>query len=419
MWQVSNGHLERLAVFTCVCGEIEAVGELIMNGGGGRRSSFFRYAASWLKQAAPPALFPVGLPRRRKVIPSDPHPVPLQLCDAGPDGWGKQVLDAAYPGFFFGTAEYLAAAGADRTGELLFGPTPEEGPQRWVPSNREIGDGPARIDELEAMLAAARAFEAGDADDRQLGLLLRSGTNIGGARPKIRLRDEKQEWIAKFPADGDRIDDPRMEAFCLSLAKVCGIETPDHKLLDVAGQSVLLVARFDRDQERRLGYLSAASVVGQSAVIYSTDVSYAGLAEAARKAGMEPCAAELFRRLLFNCVINNADDHLRNHAFIRDVTGWRLSPVFDLVPSYGDRLVLRPAPGEGRRIDARAALSTYGAFGLTSSQARSIWQEIEHGLSNTSELLEEYGNNSADCERLFAMAPELLRFHRSKSNAIL
>jgi len=409
MWQISEGRIDRLVVFTTLNDAVVPVGELVFEGGR-RRISHFRYAASWLERAAPPILFPAYLRPRRKATPSAPHEVPLPFYDAAPDGWGKTLLRYAFPTEVFGMAEYLAAAGNERTGELLIGPSPEEGPQRWLPQSQPLADLPSDAETLKQLLDAAAALEAGEADRHHVRLLLRSGADVGGARPKARVRTDDGEWIAKFPADGDPFDDPRMESVCLALARACGIEIPENRLIDVQGRSVLLVKRFDRRGTERLGYCSAATLMGQAAIDYATEYAYSDVAARARTVGILPCETDLFRRLLFNNAINNTDDHLRNHAFIRDAGGWRLSPAFDLVVGRGQRLVLRPAPGLSPAIDIPTALSAAPAFGLTTRAAEDIWAAIETGLAGLPTILAAHELRSQDRQVLKDAAPLLRRY---------
>jgi serine/threonine-protein kinase HipA len=405
MWQISKGRLDRIVVFIERDGASVPVGELLLEGGERRRISHFRFARSWLGQPQIPILFPAGPLPRRKATASAPHEIPLAFYDASPDGWGKTVLSYAYPMQFFGPAEYLAAAGDYRTGELLFGPSPEEGPQRWIPPGEALADLPAGPETLEEIVAAAAAVEAGEAERHHVKLLLKSGADVGGARPKARIRRGDTEWIAKFPAAGDPFDDPRVEALCLSLAARAGIIVPEHELIQVAGKSVLLVRRFDRDQKRRLGYCSAATLLGQPAVDYGTQAAYADIAIRARAAGIQPCEADLFRRLIFNCAINNTDDHLRNHAFIRDDAGWHISPAFDLVVGRGQRLVLRPSTGRQPTVNIDDALAAAPDFGLTAADASSIRGAVDEAIASISELADRWGVSKKDLHTIREMAP--------------
>ncbi len=286
---------------------------------------------------------------------------------------------------------------------------PRAGPRRWVPAGEALADLPDGPERLEDLLAAAEAVEAGQADRHHVRLLLRSGANVGGARPKARIRHAGGDWIAKFPAAGDPFDDPRVEAVCLSLAARAGIEVPPHELIRVAGRSVLLVRRFDRDGERRLGFCSAATLLGHPAVDYNTQAAYADIAIRARAVGTDPCEGELFRRLLFNCAINNTDDHLRNHAFIRDGRGWRLSPAFDLVVGRGRRLVLRPASGTQPTVDIEDAMAAASQFGLTAHSAGRMRDEVLTALDALPELVQRYELSDRDLGTIRDMAPYLRR----------
>lgn len=407
-WQISkSGRLDHLVVF--LGKDATPVGELLFQGGGKVRSSVFRYARSWLNDTArrrPLSL--VELPLRAKGKDSAPYELPLPLYDAAPDGWGRSVLEAAYPMQTFGLGEFLAAAGDERTGDLRFGHDPVLGPEQWVPHAPSIAP-PSGSDTLEDLIVAAEAVDAGHPTAHHLSLLLRASADSGGARPKARLRHQGGEWIAKFRTWGDGFDNPRMETVCLSLAQECGIPTPDHQHVEVAGRSVLLVRRFDRGAGgERLGYMSAATLAKAPPSAYATNWTYADLASVAREVGVVPCEAELFRRMLFNCAIHNTDDHLRNHAFIRDVGGaWRLSPVFDVVPNNRTTLVIRPARDIEATSDIDVAFQGWPNFRLTAEQATEIRDQVEDGMRKLPELLDRYEVTTANRETLAPLLPTL------------
>ena len=135
------------------------------------------------------------LPLRARAINSTPHGLPLFFYDAAPDGWGKAVLTFAYPDQKWGMAEFLAVAGEDRTGDLLFGPDPA-GPERFVPGRAMI-DLPEEESSLEALLEAAEAMDRGQPRRHHLDLLFRGSADVGGGRPKTRVRRDGRSWIAK------------------------------------------------------------------------------------------------------------------------------------------------------------------------------------------------------------------------------
>jgi len=404
MWPISeDGRLDRLVVFAPLGGGAAPVGELVFEGRE-RSRSFFRYARSWLENARERLSLAPVLPLRARAVASTPHALPLFFYDAAPDGWGKAVLTFAYPAQAWGMGEFLAAAGDDRTGDLSFGPDPD-GPERFVPGPAMI-ESPEQEASLEDLMAAAQAVEEGRPRQHHLDLLFRGSADIGGARPKTRIRRDGRSWIAKFPALGDVFDDPRLEAVCLDLAGACGLEAPGHDVIRVAGRSVLLVERFDRGpQEQRHGYMSAATLVGQPPGEYASASSYADLAATARERGIRPCEAELFRRLLFNCFIHNTDDHLRNHAFLRCGREWALSPVFDIVPNRQRRLVLAPAPGFLPEPDPLSAFRAHAHFRLDQRAAAAIYDEVVAGLADLLQAFDRREVTARDRETVLSMVP--------------
>jgi serine/threonine-protein kinase HipA len=404
-WKISEGRIDRLIAFATVDGQPVPMGALTFEGGGRRRQSVFRYAASWLARRDKWPVAPVHLPLRNKAAHSIPYEVPLPFYDTAPDGWGRQVLTMAFPNQVFGLGEFIAAAGDDRIGDLRFGPSPEAGPEQWRP-DEPLLDLPDGADDLAALQAAAEAVDEGQPSRRHLQLLFRSSADIGGARPKTRIRRGDGYWIAKFRAQGDAFDNARVEAACLTLAQACGIAVPEHDVVDVAGRAVLLVKRFDRaPDEQRLGYMSAATLVGAEPTVYATDISYAEIAAKARSVGVRPCEAELYRRLLFYTAIHNTDDHLRNHAFLRENGEWRLSPAFDIVPCPGRRLVLRPAPGFDPVPDPAVAAAAYESFKLSREQAGEILDKVQSGFRRLPEALARWEVSQRDQEILAQFVP--------------
>jgi serine/threonine-protein kinase HipA len=397
MWQISkDSRIEALVVFVDLDGQPVPVGQLIFEGTK-RQQSRFVYARSWLERTDKFPLAPSGLALKRKAIPSAPYAVSLLFQDAAPDGWGRGVLTQAFPNQVFGMGEFLAAAGDNRTGYLRFGATAKSGPSQWKPDGEaklELADG---AEELEALMKAAEAADDGQPTTTQLELLFRSSADVGGARPKARIMRKGKPFIAKFRAWGDAFDDPRMEAVCLSLACDAGIEVPEHEVVEVAGRGALLVRRFDRSVEGfRIGYMSAATLMGQHPTEYRSESSYAELAVKAREAGITPCESELFRRLLFNTFIHNTDDHLRNHAFVRMSGRWRLSPVFDLVPCRQPNMVLRPARGHNPAPDPFKALAAHAAFGLEKREAQTVFDEVATAMAKLPEFLDLHRVAEAD-----------------------
>jgi len=403
-WRISDGRIDRLVVFAGIDGEAMPAGELVFQGHA-KRLGIFTYAKSWIEAKRPP-LVPVDLPVRTRGFDGAPHEAPLAFYDSIPDGWGLSILKRAFPAQEFGLAEQLAACGDERAGFLSCGPTPDRS-ERWIPDKRaalELAQGHETIDDL---VAAAIAADKDEASPTQLRALFRTSADVGGARPKARIRHGGREWIVKVPAEGDRFDEPRIEALCLDIARTAKIGTPDFQVRRIAGHSALFVERFDRRDGKRLAYMSAATLLRQPYTDYRTDATYAELAAAARRAGIAPCEAELFRRMLINGFVNNTDDHLRNHAFIRDAGRWRLSPVFDVVATRAKFPVMRAAPDRDATCDPAAMFQTHGAFGLTRSDAEHIYADIVDAVARIDMFLDKYEVERRDREILREVAPRL------------
>ena len=390
MWRLSKaGLVERLIVFKHLGGGHVPAGEILVEGAGLGRFGRFAYARSYLARADRKAIDPVGLPfgpRFRSPMPERLH---LAFHDAGPDGWGKGVLDRAFPSLRLGMPEYLALGGLRRTGDLAFGPTPD-GPATWRPDEEPLVTLPGDDDDVEALTAAVAAVDDGEGDRSHLAMLVRTSADVGGARPKARLRHEGADWIAKFHAWGDRFDDPRLEAACLDVAEAAGIPTPRRRLLDVAGRAILLVGRFDRGEEGRpFAYLSAGTLLGEPSVDYATNKTYVDVAEVARRIGVRDAPREVFRRFLLNSLLRNTDDHLRNHGFVDDGTGWRMSPVFDVVPQVGNlRHVCAPTRELGPAWNPTRAFEAHVALGVGRAEAEAIRDVVAAAADRLPEFMD-------------------------------
>ena len=162
------------------------------------------------------------------------------------------------------------------------------------------------------------------------------GTSMGGARPKAVVEDRSGLWVAKFNKPQDKWNNARVEHAMLTLARLCGIFAAESKVVVVGDRDVLLVKRFDREKAKG-GYNIRSRMVSASDFLCTDDSplsrgrwSYLLLVEEIRRACEEPRrnAHELFRRIVFNSLISNTDDHPRNHAILAKDKDWKLSPRF-------------------------------------------------------------------------------------------
>jgi serine/threonine-protein kinase HipA len=327
------------------------------------------------------------------------------IRDAAPDAWGRRVIEARLraPVNSLPESTYLLQAGSDRVGALDV--------RNALGSPGLAGAGP--IHTLEHILQAAELVQAGLPIPVHLMDVLGAGPTAGGARPKASVRDNDGSlWLAKFPSNGDGFDMARAELCTLELARRCGIVVPALRHLDVGGRSVLLVQRFDRywvspwaaalapqgllhqvpivpgAQEHRLPFVSGLTLVGCPEA-ESPLKGYADLAHAMRRylhpTCIEPDIESLFARMVFNIFVSNDDDHLRNHGFVRDprLGGWRLSPLYDVVPRPGvarDRFLHLQVGAQGKAATLDNAMTYYAAFfgrrDLAIAVVRQVWGEV-------------------------------------------
>ncbi|MDQ2818925.1 MAG: HipA domain-containing protein [Pseudomonadota bacterium] len=222
-----------------------------------------------------------------------------------------------------------------------------------------------------------------DADIR----LLAPGSSLGGARPKTAVMLDGLEHIAKFARPDDIFDVPAVEYATMRLAHEAGIETPGFELIAIGERSVFLIERFHRTAEgHRKHYISAHSLLDPAPLSadgreYKTHFSYAAIAEAMRpfNARGQKDSQQLFRRMVFNILVGNVDDHLRNHALIMDAPGsYTLSPAFDIVPhpsasTYPQTIGVGAV---GAASTSANALSQCGRFLLKCDEAIAIVESV-------------------------------------------
>jgi len=356
-----------------------------------------KYVRQILRNGAAVGYFVYGQAYRDRgdAVEIDPYNLPLSareyttaklqgvfgaLRDAAPDAWGRYVIERFAGRTDLDEVDYLLQSPEDRAGALSFGRSSEP-PAPWHEFNRIIHLGELRH--------GAKVLEE-DRDDEvlhQLDQLTTYRTSMGGARPKNVVEDENGLWIAKFPSIGDRWNNAAAEAGLLSLAKLCGIRVSEVRVEPFLGESILLVKRFDREKVDG-GYLRHRMVSALTMLDADdggtdrTGWSYVQLADELKRWSSRPNddRVELFRRMVFNALVSNIDDHPRNHAVIAAGRDWRLSPAYDLTPSpslsvEGRDLALICGV-EGRIARRSNLVSQAGRFGLTEEEADSIVGQV-------------------------------------------
>lgn len=387
------------------------VGRLYL--GSGKRSAF-SYDERWLRDARFFTLSPDLLP-----VLSVQHPQQVffrALEDTAPDSWGERVIRRAHAKLRQQDRETPALEPVDflmwvddeaRVGALrLFDPQAKVYLRSGGTHSHVLP-----LVELDKIVRAARALEAGTESAQDLQYLLGQGTSLGGARPKSTVRDtDGRLALGKFPSQSDKRDVARGEVLAMRLAAKAGINVAAARVEVIDGTAVAVIRRFDRtDDGGRIPYVSAATMLqseGREAVH-----AYTELVDVLLQEGANPIADihQLWRRLVFNFLVCNTDDHLRNTGFLYDARnhGWRLSPAFDLNPMPGDRRESKTwLTEDSGPIDGRGALME-GApyFRLDAKEAASIWNEVAQAVDSwrvTAKGLGMRGTDLVDFEPAFA-----------------
>jgi serine/threonine-protein kinase HipA len=333
------------------------------------------------------------------------------LRDASPDYWGRRVIEKHAGISEFGEIDYLIQSPDDRAGALSFGigQTPPA-PMRQF--NQTI-----HLEKLQALADAIirdatfsrKADQAGLIQTQELLLL---GTSMGGARPKVVVEDHEGLWLAKFNRPDDRWNMARVEYAMLMLGRACGLTTAESRVIAIGDREALLVKRFDR--QKVLGGYARARMVSALTMLRTDDSpqprdrwSYMLLAEELRRISAEAKrdAVELFRRMCFNALISNIDDHPRNHAVIALGRDWQISPAYDLTPSAPisiERRDLAMVCGDqGRFANANNLTSQVGRFLLSAEEATHIVNEMESQVRATwYAVARGCGVSDSDCAQI-------------------
>jgi serine/threonine-protein kinase HipA len=375
-----------------------------------KESATFEYGEGWLKHPAKFSLEPaLQLGPGPFHTPAD-TPMFGAIGDSAPDRWGRALMrrmerrraerEGGGPPRTLQEIDYLlqvddeARQGALRFAEREGGPfLREEGGKRIPP-----------LVELPKLLAAAEHVMEDKDTEEDLRLLFAPGSSLGGARPKASvIEKDGQLAIAKFPRRDDEINTVVWETVALTLAKKAGIAVPAGRVETVANKPVLLLRRFDRDGARRIPFLSAMSMLGSKD---NETRSYLEIVDALRQHGAAPKAdmEALWRRLVFNILISNTDDHLRNHGFLyAGQEGWRLSPAYDLNPVPTDikpRILATAINEEDYTASLALALEVAGYFDLDAGKAREVAAQVGKVTSKWREEAARHGLAKSKIDRM-------------------
>jgi len=259
------------------------------------------------------------------------------------------------------------------------------------------------IRELQQAVVHYENDKDNEAINKWLKLLIAPGSSLGGARPKANILDESNElWIAKFPSKNDTVDKAAWEYLTYKLAINVGIEMAECRLENVNGNyHTFFTKRFDRVGADRIHFSSAMTMTGNNEdTIKDNPASYLDIVEFIQDNGfqVDENLAQLWRRMIFNIAVSNTDDHLRNHGFILDKEGWKLSPAYDLNPSIDKDGLALNIDMHNNALDYDLAKSVGEHFRLNESQMNNIIAEVLASVKKWEVLAKEIGISRAEQE---------------------
>ncbi len=339
----------------------------------------FNYGNRYLERPDAIPLYAPELPLRKgRIDPPAGMAMASALRDGSPDAWGRRVIihrlvGKAPPGTELDELTYMLESGSDRIGALDF----QESPTNYIPRETKSPD-------LEELLEASDRVEKGLPLTPELDRALNHGTSIGGARPKALVEGEDAKYVAKFSSSTDHYNVVKGEFLAMRLAEKAGLDVAPVRLERSGKRDVLLVERFDRVRSQsgfQRRFMVSALTIFELDEMMARYASYEELADIIRQRFTNPSETliELYKRLVFNVLTGNTDDHARNHAAFWDGRNLALTPAYDICPQGRSTGIATQAMRIlGERNDSTLALCREAAhkFNLKDAHARDIIGEL-------------------------------------------
>jgi serine/threonine-protein kinase HipA len=397
--------------------EVQIMGFLTSQSVRGKEIFSFEYTESWLNHQNPILFLDphLGFYKGKQYLPEEKNNFGIFL-DSSPDRWGRLLMrqreawqakeERRDERTLFESDFLLGVFDGHRLGGLRF-KLSEDGP--FMNDQKKTATPPwTSLRELEhASLQLERDDAINEPEYSQwLSVLMDPGSSLGGARPKASVMDEKGHlWMAKFPSSSDEKNTGAWEMVLHELAQACGIYVSEARLQKISGKHhTFLSKRFDRtDEQKRIHFASAMTLLGlEDGANYVEGVGYLDLVgfimqySADAKIDLE----QLWRRMAFNVLVSNTDDHLRNHGFILTPRGWRLSPAYDMNPNeMGNGLTLNISENSNE-LDISLALETAHLYQLKRERAERILKEMRREISNWRVVAKKFGIRNGEIEQL-------------------
>lgn len=325
--------------------------------------------------------------------------------DARPDRWGEKVIRFAEKPKRLSLMEYLYYAGDDRFGALGASTSSS------TYSPRAVSPLP-RLDDVQLLSEVAAKIEASEPITAlEAKMIAGGGSPLGGAKPKALIDIDGEQWVIKF-FNNEPIDTPLIEHATMTLARRAGIAAAETQVIRLAGANALAVRRFDRERHRRIHGISAGTAIrAATATGAEPEMGYPELARILRRIGItqdemnQRDARELFRRMVFNILIDNTDDHERNHSLLVvnpfDNGRLKLAPAYDVLPTNSGQGYQELICGaQGRDSTLENAMSQCDAFGLLPTQATAEVAKVIDAVNAWQEHFAQAGVTALDIESL-------------------
>lgn len=375
-------------------------------------SAKFTYDQEYLHNNESFSLDPINLPLSdREFIGNSRYNTLGALFDAAPDAWGRRIIKNNSGQV--SEQDILLKGKGNNVGAILFSSVLTR-----KKIKRSIFKHALSISQLGEVATLIHNIEQGKPiSDSSHASFLESSWDIGGARPKTIIKKDNELYIVKFAQKNDYYNVQKLEHASLQMAKDCGIRVSDTFVIDTDSGSALFVKRFDRDNQQRQHYLSAASLISPPANLtkYEIDtrrgkiyLSYQRIADVIKKISSNPThdLLELFTRMVFNVFIHNTDDHLKNTGFLKNENGYRLSPMFDVLTHSGKKHMLHIGE-EGRLGTLSNILSEYKKFGIKNEEiAYSIIYKVNSIVQNRQQYYVNAGLSTEDISKINNNIPE-------------
>ena len=370
----------------------------------------FQYVDEWLKRQDAIAIDPELTLDASTFFPEANRSNFGVFLDSSPDRWGQKLIERRErlvaldekrpPRKLYAWDFLLGVQDVTRMGALRFR---RPGSQTFLDDHALPAPPVTQLAELEGIaadMASNRQEPKQDQLRRWLSVLVAPGASLGGARPKANFREaDGSLWIAKFPSADDVRDHAQWELLSHELALQAGIHCPPARVRRFNNKfSTFCVRRFDRADDSRVFFASAMSLLRKDDGDEGSYLDLVGfLRDTADEGALASDLEQLYRRVVFNAMIGNCDDHLRNHGFILDGRGWHLAPAYDMNPSTSGEHVL-DFDGHTKTPSVDLLIETAPYYDLDPTQAERIVAEIAHVVQGWETRAAHLGIERADIE---------------------